>query len=186
MSEGRRAAARAARAGERPWDPSDGVLVRWVGRLPTTVRTKLLIGFVGTAVVVVAVGLLGLRVLGQSNDRIGRLGVLQERALAYGKLESDTRHIRLLLVENPGPDFFEVNPGVVLVGRERSAAAIDMAVANALVRIAPETSTERLGFAPPPAHRRFPRGGDPQGTRSPSGAPGDRDVLAFVLEGARG
>ena len=139
VSEGRPAPARTAAAGKRRLGGlSDNALVRWVGCLPAKVHTKLLIAFVGTAVLVVAVGLLGLRVLGESNDRIGRLGVLQERALAYGKLESDTRHIRLLLVENPGPDFFEVNPGVVLPkGRGRSSVAIDLAAKNALVRIRP-------------------------------------------------
>lgn len=76
---------------------------------------------------VVVVGLLGLRVLGQSNDRTARLGVLQDRAVAYGKLESDTRHIRLLLVENPGLDFDKMNPGAMPGGRStwrRSARPI--------------------------------------------------------------
>ncbi len=67
----------------------DNPLVRAVGRLPAKVHTKLLIAFVGTTVLVVAVGVLGLRVLGQSNDRVGTLGALQERASAYGKLQSD-------------------------------------------------------------------------------------------------
>jgi signal transduction histidine kinase len=156
VSEGRQLPERLAPAGNRRQQgASDNPLVRAVGRLPARVRTKLLIAFVGTAVLVVAVGLLGLRVLGESNDRIGRLGTLQERALAYGRLESDTRHIRLLLVENPGPDFFEVNPGITPEGRGRSSVAIDLAVKNALVRIAPEMSVERLGFVPPPEHRRL-------------------------------
>ena len=67
-----------------------------MGRLPARVHTKLLIAFVGTAALVVAVGVLGLRVLGQSDDRVERLGALQERALAYGYLERDTRNVRLL------------------------------------------------------------------------------------------
>jgi signal transduction histidine kinase len=100
-------------------------------------------------VLVVMVGLLGLRVLGQSNDRVERLGTLQERAHAYGKLESDTRNIRLLLVENPGPGFYLVNPGIVPVGRGTSDVAIDQAVANALLRIGPATRVASLGFVPP-------------------------------------
>jgi signal transduction histidine kinase len=132
---------------------SDNVLVRGVGRVPAKVHTKLLIAFVGTAALVVAVGLLGLRVLGQSNDRASELGVLQERALAYGKLESDTRNIRLLLVENPGPDFFVVNPGAVPTGRGTSDIAIDQAVRNALIRIGPATRVDGLGFVPPAQDR---------------------------------
>jgi signal transduction histidine kinase len=135
----------------------DTALVRAVGRLPAKVHTKLLIAFVGTAVLVVAVGLLGLRVLGESNDRVARLGALQERALAYGKLESDTRNIRRLLVENPGPDFFLVNPGIIPRGRGKSDVAIDQAVRNALLRIGPATRVESLGFVPPAEDRRVLR-----------------------------
>jgi signal transduction histidine kinase len=121
--------------------------------LPAKVHTKLLVAFVGTAVLVVAVGLLGLRVLGQAHDRAERLGALEERALAYGKLESDARNIRLLLVENPGLDTYEVNPGTVLPGREPSEVAIDLAVANALLRIGLATRVDSLGFEPPAADR---------------------------------
>ena len=63
---------------------------------------------------VVAVGLLGLRVLGQSNDRAGEARTLQERALAYGKLESQTRGPSACSSTRiPGPDFYEVNPAIV-------------------------------------------------------------------------
>ena len=145
---------RAAPAGRRRApDPSDYPFVRAVGRLPANVHTKLLIAFVGTAVLVVAVGLLGLRVLGQSNDRAARLGVLQERALAYGKLESDTRNVRLLLNENPGPDFYAVNPAIIPIGRDTTEVAIDQAVRNALVRLRSSTRVDRLGFVPPAEDR---------------------------------
>ena len=129
--------------------PGDNAFVRAVGRLPARVHTKLLIAFVGTAALVVAVGVLGLRVLGQSNERAARVAALQERALAYGRLESDTRAIRFLLNENPGPGFYGGNPGIVPVGRGRSDVAIDQAVRNALVRLRPATSADRLGFVPP-------------------------------------
>ena len=88
--------------------PADNPLVRAVGRLPAKVHTKLLVAFVGTALLVVVVGVLGLRVLGQSNDRVETLGALQERAVAYGKLQSDAAHVRLLLAENVGRDFYKV------------------------------------------------------------------------------
>ena len=127
---------------------SDTALVHGVGRLPAKVHTKLLVAFVGTALLVVAVGLLGLRVLGHSNERIERLGALQERANAFGKLESDTRSIRLLLWENPGSEFFKANPSILPVGREPSETAIDQAVLNALVRLGPATQVESLGFMP--------------------------------------
>jgi signal transduction histidine kinase len=158
VSEARAAPERAAPVGKRRLPgPGENALIRGVGRVPAKVRTKLLIAFVGTAALVVAVGLLGLRVLGQSNDRVGNLGVLQERAFAYGKLQSDTQNVRLLLTENPGQSFFEVNPGWVPTGRGLSDVAVDQAVANALRRIPPATLVDRLGFVPPAEDRRVLR-----------------------------
>ena len=73
--------------------PADDPLVRAVGRVPAGVHVKLLVAFVGTALLVVVLGVLGLRLLGQSNDRMETLGTLQARAAAYGKLQSDAGHI---------------------------------------------------------------------------------------------
>jgi signal transduction histidine kinase len=104
---------------------------------------------VGTTALVVVVGVLGLTVLGQSNDRVGTLGALQKRAFAYGKLESDTLHVRQLLPENVGPDFYKVNPGGLPIGRGASSVAVDQAVENLLARIGPSTRPDSLGFVPP-------------------------------------
>ena len=67
--------------------------------------------FVGTSVLLVAVGLLGQRVLGQSNDRVVGLGALQQRAFAYGQLQRDAWNARALLAENAARDFYKVWPG---------------------------------------------------------------------------
>jgi signal transduction histidine kinase len=134
----------------RPLSRGDNPLVRTVGRLPAKVDTKLLIAFVGTAVLLVAVGGLGLRVLAQSNDRVGRLGPLQERAAAYGKLQSDTAHSRFLLAENVGQDFYKVWPGALPTGLGAAGAVrVYQALANQLDRIGPATLPDRLGFVPP-------------------------------------
>jgi signal transduction histidine kinase len=133
---------------------ADNPLVRAVGRLPARVHTKLLVAFVGTAVLVVVVGLLGLRVLGQSNDRAERLAALQRRAFAYGKLHSDTSHVRLLLAENFTPDF----SGVKLAGPGYPVAVpVDRYVVDALAQIGPATVSDRLGFVPPAEDERFLR-----------------------------
>jgi signal transduction histidine kinase len=134
---------------------ADNPLVRAVGRVPGKVHTKLLVAFVGTAVLVVAVGLLGVRVLGQSNERAERLGALQERAFAYGKLHSDTFNVRLLLAENYTPDF----SGVKRAGPAYPVAVqLDRYVVDALARIGPATVSDRLGFVPPAEDERFLRG----------------------------
>jgi signal transduction histidine kinase len=129
---------------------ADNPLVLAVGRLPAKVRTKLLIAFVGTAVLVVAVGLLGLRVLGQSNHRVERLGTLRERALAYGKLQSDVFHVRLLLAGNVASDYFRQNNTDLPPPSGREALAGDGTVMNALAQIGPATSVVGLGFVAPP------------------------------------
>jgi signal transduction histidine kinase len=135
----------------------DNPVVRAVGRLPARVHTKLLVAFVATALLVVAVGLLGLRVLGQSNDRVETLGALQERASSYATLQGAAGIIRLLLAENVDPAVYKVNPGGRPTGRRASAVRVDLAVANQVARIAPGTHADRLGFVPPPEDEGFLR-----------------------------
>jgi signal transduction histidine kinase len=132
----------------------DNRLVRAVGRIPARVRTKLLVAFVGTAVLVVVVGLLGLRVLGQANERVARLGALQQRASAYGKLQSDASNVRELLAGNVSSEFYEVNQRNPPRPSPREAAVLDKAVANAVALIVPATSAVSLGFVPPAQDQR--------------------------------
>ena len=91
------------RRGAPSAEPGDDRLVRAVGRLPAKVHTKLLIAFVGTAVLLVAVGAPRAARPRAIRRPRGRLGPLQERAAAYSKLQSDTAHVRLLLAENVDP-----------------------------------------------------------------------------------
>jgi len=129
--------------------PDDNPLVRAVGRLPARVHAKLLVAFVGTAVLVVVVGVLGLRLLGQSDERVRTLGALQQRAFAYGKLQRDALNVRVLLAENVAGDFYRLSlPGYRPPGGQQ-AKPVDQAAANALARIGPETSVISLGFIPP-------------------------------------
>ena len=151
MSEVRAAKPRSAPVVEkrRPLSRGDNPLVRAVGRLPAKVHTKLLIAVLGTSLLLVAVGLLGQRVLGQSNERVGSLGALQQRAFAYGQLQRDAWHVRLLLAENVAPAFYEVWPGGS-PGIGEGAVAVDKALVNIIARIGPATAVDRLGFTPPP------------------------------------
>jgi len=81
---------------------ADNPLVRAVGRVPAKVGTKMLVAFVGTVVLLVVVGVLGLRVLGQSNNRVERLGALQLRASGYREVQADVAAGRLLLALRAG------------------------------------------------------------------------------------
>ena len=133
---------------KRLLSPADNPLVRAVGHLPAKVHTKLLIAFLATALLVVAVGLLGLRVLGQSNERVETIRALQSRALAYGQLQSDVLHVRLLLAENVAGGFHAVNNPGTPTPSSTAVMAVDQAVASAVARIAPATAADRLGFEP--------------------------------------
>ena len=72
-------------------------LTRAVGRVPATVRTKLLLAFLTIVVVLVGVAALGLRALGQSNTRAESLRTLQVHAAAYQELETEATQVRQLL-----------------------------------------------------------------------------------------
>ena len=157
MSEGHASAhlEGAAEPGKRRLlSPADNPVVRAVGRVPTGVHVKLLVAFVGTALLVVAVAMLGLRLLGQSNERMATLGKFEERAFAYGQLRSDARHVRLLLSGNVAGDFSEVLTGRRLEDRGSGSLQVDLAIASAVAEIPPSTRPDILGFVPPPEEER--------------------------------
>jgi signal transduction histidine kinase len=137
--------------------PDEHPLVRAVGRLPARVHAKLLVAFVGTAVLVVVVGVLGLRLLGQSDERVRTLGALQQRAFEYGKLQRDALNVRVLLAENVAGDFYRLSLPSYRPPRGHQAKAVDQAAANALARIGPSTSVVSLGFVPPAEDERVLR-----------------------------
>ena len=83
----------------------DNPMVRAVGRIPVTVAMKLLIAFASTAVLLVIIGLLGLQVIGDANQRVETLGELQQRATVYLALQTDAAELRQLLALGVGgPD----------------------------------------------------------------------------------
>src|SRR5258705_7907405 len=75
----------------------DNWLVRAVARVPANVRTKLLIAFLGIAALLVVVGVLGLRFLGQANSRVEHLSTLQRRSEAYDTIQTEASMLRQLL-----------------------------------------------------------------------------------------
>ena len=160
MSEGHASAhvEGAAEPGKRRLlSPADNPVVRAVGRVPAGVHAKLLVAFVGTALLVVAVAMLGLRLLGQSNERMATLGQFEERASAYGKLRSDARHVRLLLQENVDDDFYKVLTEGRLEDPASGARRVDLAIVSAVAEIPPSTRPDILGFVPPPEDERYLR-----------------------------
>ena len=135
------------------WIRADNPLVRAVGRLPVTVRTKLLVAFVLIVALLVAVAVLGLRVLGQSNSRAESLGTLQLRAATYQSLQTQAQQLRVLLAvrvaSNPNIGTFNGSAGKNVAGG-KSWTLVDLAINAALSQLGPATNESRFGFTPPP------------------------------------
>ena len=145
----------AGAAKRRLLSPADNPLVRAVGRVPAGVHAKLLVAFVGTALLVVVLGVLGLRLLGQSNDRVETLGTLQVRAFAYGKLRSDASHVRGLLGQRVGGDFYEVFPDQNPEKLEEGGLLLDGAIASEAELLPASTFPDKLLFQPPPEDEQY-------------------------------
>jgi signal transduction histidine kinase len=129
---------------------ADNALVRAVGRIPATVRTKLVVAFLASAVLLVAMALIGLRVLGQSNDRAESLRTLQVRAASYQELETAATQLRQLLgLCAGGADAGKwLNGGRPAPGPTQSCLRqIDRTVGSSLSLLG---SATQLGFAPTP------------------------------------
>ena len=124
--------------------------VRTVARLPANVRTKLLVAFVGTSLLLVAVGLFGQLVLGQSNDRVASVGPLQERAVQYSQLQAEAEHLRVVLSVNVAKEFNTVWPDVAPPQiRGTYSLAVDAFAVDAADRIGARTAADQLLFTPP-------------------------------------
>jgi signal transduction histidine kinase len=131
---------------------ADNRLVRAVGRVPVTVRTKLLVAFVGIALLLVAVAVLGLRVLGQSNARVVSLGTLQLRAATYQSVQTQAQQLRqvlaLRIADDPSVRIYVGGRGTSALGGRRWTL-VDRTIANSLSQLGPATNETRFGFTPP-------------------------------------
>jgi signal transduction histidine kinase len=125
--------------------------------LRASLRTRLVVAFVGMVALLVVLGVLGLRVLSDSNDRVEVLGALQLRSTAYGDLATQADQVRLLLgLRAGGGDL-----AVWLGGTSSSAPGgttldfIDETIATALTRLGQSAAPANLGFVPPPDEERM-------------------------------
>lgn len=130
-------------------------LVGAVARAPANVRTKLLVAFLIIAALLVLVGVLGLRFLGQANARVERLGTLQLRSATYQALEANATDLRQTLgVRAAGtPGVTPYTGGTKLEGGQKWKLADDD-VAFVLSQVELGTNEPTYGFVPPPADER--------------------------------
>jgi len=133
----------------------DNRLVNLVARTPATLRTKLLVGFLAIAALLVLVSVLGLQVLGRANARVVGLGTLQLRSSTYQALEAHATDLRQALGARSAGTI-EVTPytgGTRLQGG-RQWALVDLAVADVLLEIELGKDVVTFGFVPPRADER--------------------------------
>jgi hypothetical protein len=129
-------------------------LVRLVAGAPATLRTKLLVGFLAIAALLVVVSVIGLQVLGKTNGRVVGLGTLQLRSSTYQALEAHATDPRQALGARSAGTI-EVTPytgGIRLQGGRQWALA-DLAIADVLSEIELGTNEVTFGFVPPPRGR---------------------------------
>src|SRR5579862_423794 len=145
----------------RRWPSLVGVenpLARLIARAPATVRTKLLVAFLAIAAALVVVGVLGLRVLAQSNSRVENLGAIQRRSSQYQALEAYATDLQQTLgVRAAGtPQVTPYTGGKALQGGEQWKLA-DLQVADTLSQVELGADEALFGFVPPPADERVLR-----------------------------
>ena len=133
-------------------------LARAVAGVPANVRTKLLVAFLVIVTLLIVVGVLGLRVLGQANGRVTRLGTLQLRSSTYQVLESKANDLRQALgVRAAGtPGVTPYTGGTNLQGGRQWKLA-DLDVANMLSQVELGADEPIFEFVPPPADERVLR-----------------------------
>ena len=134
----------------------DNRLVRAVAGVPATVRTKLLVAFLIIAALLVLVGVLGLRVLGQSNARVQHLGTLQLRSSAYETIQADANELQQQLGLRASSDPGAASLNGEKAGRQggKSWILIDDDILDSLSQLSPATTEALWKFVPPAADER--------------------------------
>ena len=130
-------------------------LVAGVARVPVTVRTKLLVAFLGIAGLLVLVGVLGLHVLGQANGRVERLSALQQRQAQYQQLSAHADDLRVALGERAaGTPQLSAYTGDKPIQGGTWWKETDLDVRALLGQVELGFDEALFGFVPPPADER--------------------------------
>jgi signal transduction histidine kinase len=138
-------------------------LVRAVARIPTTVQRKLLAAFAIVVFLLVAIGVLGIGVLSQSNNRVATLGLLPQRVARYAQLKDHTDLLSQQLAYRHtlvtpcayGPDACFTEPGFVFHPDSASVAGADLIIEDNLFLIGSSSDVTKLGFVPSPEELSF-------------------------------
>ncbi len=135
-----------------PLSLADNPLVGAIARVPASVNRKLLVAFVGIVVLLVTVGVLGLRVLGDANDRVDTIGNLQQRTGAYQTFQTNATVLQKLVALRAGGDdtdtIFKVTASLADV------ATVDEVIQDTLIQSNVASNIAQLPFVPPAGEKR--------------------------------
>jgi signal transduction histidine kinase len=123
---------------------SDNPLVRAVGRVPLPIQAKFLVPSVATVLLLVILGVVGLRVIGESNDRVVALGQLQQRGTTYRELQAESVEMSGMLNEAKSP-----GPCGTQFDCTRRSNSITVRLASVLSLRGKADDPASLGFVPP-------------------------------------
>jgi signal transduction histidine kinase/CheY-like chemotaxis protein len=127
----------------------DNRVARAVARVPTPIRTKLLIAFVAIVILLVAIGAIGLRGLGASNRRVETLAKLQHKVAVFEALQSNNDELRQLIAERTGADF------ETFVGSSRLFVPTDEGIEATLSALGASYDFHRFDFTPTGGEQRL-------------------------------
>ena len=131
-------------------------LAALVGRVPATVRTKLLVAFLAIAALLVIVSVLGLRVLGQANARVERLDTLQLRVAQYEGLAAAAAAMQQAVNARDAGDANQstYTGDSALNGSGRFWTLADLQVTDVASQVELEADEPLFKFVPPAADER--------------------------------
>ena len=140
---------------------TDNPVVRAVARIPVAVQGKLLAAFAIVVALLVAVGVLGINALDQSNNRVESLGLLPERAAAYQEIAAASYQLNVLLLDRNTAiacvilTHTNICQHATALSSRINLAETDGAINLTLAELGPLTSIGNLSFVPPPEEARI-------------------------------
>jgi signal transduction histidine kinase len=145
--------ARRGRAGLRA---AKGRVALAFGRMPGSVRTKLVVSFLAIAALIVVVSLLGLRVLGQANARVVRLDTLQVRVAQYQGLAAAAAALQQSVNARDSGDANQstYTNDPTLKGSGKFWTLADLGVKDVASQVEFESNEPFFHFVPPPPDER--------------------------------
>jgi signal transduction histidine kinase len=143
------------------WAALGGVRIRLagaVGRVPVSVRTKLLVAFLAIAGLLVLITVLGLNVLAQANSRVEGLSALQLRESQYVLIAAQADDLRQALsARSAGTPALSGYTGETPIPGGIQWKETDLTLRTLLSQVEVALNQSTFEFAPPPADRRILR-----------------------------